>query len=62
MRRHCRPRREVGIAAAAGFREAEVGATGDALAAEAVVVVQLVHAAELEGVRPLTQVKSSLKA
>ena len=34
--------------AAAGFRKAEAGAAGDALAAEAVVVGQLVHAAELE--------------
>src|SRR5437016_5427151 len=40
--------RNVGFA---GFQIAEAYAAGDALAPEAIVVVQLVHAAELQGVR-----------
>src|SRR5439155_21405549 len=41
---------EVRVAASARFREAEANAAGDALAAEPVVVRQLVHAAGLESV------------
>src|SRR5207253_11325747 len=37
----------------AGLQIAEAYAAGDALAPEAIVVVQLVHAAELQGVRTL---------
>src|SRR5262249_46242999 len=44
---------EVGVPAAAGLGEAPCGETGQALASEAVVVSQLVHAAELERVRAL---------
>ena len=50
-RTDCRRRWRSWYRRRAGFREAEAHAAGLALAAEAVVVRQLVHAAGLEGVR-----------